>query len=128
MAMGKYTISLKANGNFSYLHLIDKLTGEDVDMLVEDSYSFIGSSQDRTDRFIVRLNKEGGINASENEIFAYQSGSDIVVNGEGELQVFDVMGRMVMTQRINGVETINVPTNGMYIFRLNEKVQKIVVE
>ena len=127
MTMGKYTLSTKANGNFSYLHLLDRLTGEDIDMLLDNEYSFIASPSDNDNRFIVKLSYAGN-ESSENEIFAYQSGNDIVVNGEGELQVFDVMGRMVMTQRINGVETINVPTNGMYIFRLNEKVQKIVVE
>ena len=126
MTFGKYTLSLKANGNFSYLHLIDKLTGEDVDMLLEDEYSFIASPSDNENRFIVRLNYSENYESSE--IFAYQSGNDIVVTGEGELQIFDVMGRMVKTQHINGVETINVPTNGVYIFRLNEKAQKIVVE
>ena len=123
---GKYTLSLKANGNFSYLHLIDKLTGEDVDMLLEDEYSFIASPSDNENRFIVRLNYSENYESSE--IFAYQSGNDIVVTGEGELQIFDVMGRMVKTQHINGVETINVPTNGVYIFRLNEKAQKIIIK
>ncbi|MBO4574514.1 MAG: InlB B-repeat-containing protein [Bacteroidales bacterium] len=126
--MGKYTLSYKADGNFDYIHVIDRMTGEDIDMLLEGEYSFIGTPNDNANRFIVKLGYNAGNESSENEIFAYQSGNDIVVNGEGELQVFDVMGRMVMTQRINGIETINVPTNGMYIFRLNEKVQKIVVE
>ena len=67
-------------------------------------------------------------NDSNIEIFAYQTGNDIVVSGEGELQVFDVMGRMVMNQRINGVEAVEKPEQtGVYIFRLNDKVQKIVV-
>ena len=123
---GKYTLSLKANGNFSYLHLVDRLTGEDVDMLLDGEYSFIASPTDNANRFIVRL--EYSENAENSDIFAYQNGSDIIVSGEGELQIFDVMGRMIATRRINGVETINVPTNGVYIFRLNEKAQKIVVE
>ena len=49
---------------------------------------------------------------------------------DGELQVFDVMGRMVSKQHINGVETwraASVPT-GVYIFRLNGKSQKIVIK
>ena len=62
------------------------------------------------------------------EIFAYQNGNDIVVNGEGELQVFDMMGRMVMNQHINGVQTIAKPNQtGVYIFKLNAMTQKIVV-
>ena len=126
--MSQYSISLKAQGNFSYMHLYDKLTGEDVDMLIEDSYSFIGTPNDRKDRFVLRLTYNASIEEVEaNEAFVYQSGSDIIVNGEGELQVFDMMGRKVMTQHINGVETINMNANGVYIFKINDKVQKIVV-
>jgi hypothetical protein len=63
------------------------------------------------------------------EIFAYQNGNDIVVNGEGELLVFDLMGRMVMNLHVNGVQTVEKPSQcGVYILRLNEKTQKIVIE
>lgn len=123
--MGTYTISGKAEkGNFSYMHLYDRLTGVDTDLL-ESDYTFIGSTTDVAGRFILRF--EAIDNNSENESFAYQNGSDIIVNGEGELQIFDVMGRMVSTQQINGVERVNVKSQGVYIFRLNEKTQKIVV-
>lgn len=125
--LGKYTISLKAQGHFSYLHLIDRLTGDDVDMLIEDSYSFISSNNDQTDRFIVKLDYDGGNNISDNNTFVYQNGNDIIVDGSGELQIFDVTGRQVMNTTINGMESINIPNQGVYIFRLNEKVQKIVV-
>lgn len=123
--MGTYTISGKAEkGNFSYMHLYDRLTGVDTDLL-ESDYTFIGSTTDAAGRFILRF--EAIDNNSENESFAYQNGFDIIVNGEGELQIFDVMGRMVSTQQINGVERVNVKSQGVYIFRLNEKTQKIVV-
>ncbi|MBO4372311.1 MAG: T9SS type A sorting domain-containing protein, partial [Bacteroidales bacterium] len=125
--MGKYTLSYKAKGEYNYLHVIDRLTGEDVDMLLEDEYSFIGAPTDNDNRFIVKLCYNANSNATVNDIFAYQSGSDIIVNGEGELQIFDVTGRKVATQHVNGVETINVQLQGVYIFKLNEKVQKIVV-
>lgn len=128
MTMGKYTLSYKADGQFSYLHVIDRLTGEDVDMLLEESYSFVGTPKDAENRFIVKLNYQSGLDSSDNSTFAYQSGNDIIVSGEGTLQIFDVMGRMIATQNINGVETVNVPANGVYVFRLNEKVQKVVVK
>ena len=126
MTTGQYTLSYKAEGNYDYLHVIDRLTGEDVDMLLDGEYSFIASPSDNDARFIVKLGYNANGNA-ENDIFAYQDGSDIVVNGEGELQVFDMMGRMIATQHINGVQTVNMPSNGVYIFKLNEKTQKIVV-
>ena len=128
MTTGKYTLSYKADGNFSYLHVIDRLTGEDVDMLLEGEYSFIASPIDSENRFIVRLEYSAGSEISESSVFAYQSGNDIIVNGEGELQIFDMMGRRVLTQYVSGVETINLQLNGVYIFRLNEKTQKIVVK
>ena len=127
--MGRYTLSVKPQGEFSYLHLIDKVTGEDVDMLLEKEYSFIGMPSDSKDRFVVRLS-ETVTNDNGNVIFAYQSGDDIVVSGEGELRVFDMMGRLVAQKHVNGVETMCTSSlqTGVYIFRLNEVSQKIVVK
>ncbi len=122
----KYTLRVKLDGKYDYLHIVDRLTGEDIDMLAEGEYSFMGTPKDLVDRFIVKLKYDANIN-DVNDIFAYQSGSDVIVNGEGELQIFDLMGRKVMTQVVNGVQTVNVPAQGVYIFRLNGKVQKIVV-
>lgn len=125
---GNYTLSVKPEGKFGYLHLIDRLAGSDVDLLVEGEYSFIGSPSDRSDRFIVCL---GNI-ADGDDIFAYQDGSDIVVKGTGELQVFDMMGRLVAKQYVDGAGTWSAATaqTGVYILRLvgdQIKTQKIVV-
>ncbi len=108
------------------VHLIDLLANVDIDLGVENSYTFIGKPSDRRARFkIVFKNVEN----EGNDIFAYQNGDDIIVSGDGELQIFDVIGRMVMNQHINGVETINKPSqSGIYILRLNGKSQKIVIK
>lgn len=124
---GRYTLGYEAEGEFDYLHIIDRLTGEDIDMLAEDTYSFIGTPRDAEARFIVRLqeNQDNG-----DGVFAYQNGNDIVLSGEGELQVYDVMGRFVTSQRINGVETIDLNTTGVYILKLigeETHTQKLVV-
>lgn len=127
--IGMNTLSVKANGNYSYLHLIDKLTGEDVDLLVDDEYTFVSSDKDNADRFIVRLSYKDN-SVEDNEVFAWQNGNDIIVNGNGELQVFDITGRMVMSTMVNGVQTVNVPSQNAYIFRMigeDVKTQKIVV-
>ena len=124
--IGQYTISVETEGiDLSYLHLIDRLTGDDINLLLDSKYSFIASSSDTESRFILSFN-ENGINTN-NDTFAFQNGSDIIVNGEGELQIFDVMGRNIMNTMINGVQTVNVKSNGVYIFKLNEKTQKIIV-
>lgn len=129
MMMGKYTLSFNVNGTYSYLHLIDRMTGADVDMLIEEEYSFIGSDYDNEERFIVKFTNDAS--AGVNETFAWQSGSDIIVNGNGELIVFDVTGKMLMNMFVNGTETINVPTKGVCILRMvgdEVKTQKIVIK
>ena len=123
---GMFTLSCKAKGNFSYLHLYDRLTGNDVDMLLDGEYTFIASPTDNENRFLVVLDPLENLETLDGT-FAYQNGNDIIVNGEGNLQIFDVMGRLIATQRINGVGTVNVSITGVYIFKLNEKTQKIVV-
>lgn len=128
---GKYTLNVKADGNFSYLHLIDNLTGADIDLLLENVYSFIGASSDKDNRFIVKLKYAS--TANDDEVFAYQNGNEIVVNGEGNLQIYDVLGRYIMNREINGVETVDVSSlqTGVYILRMTGnsiKTQKIVVK
>ena len=124
---GRYSLSYDAKGEFSYLHVIDRFTGEDIDMLMEGEYSFVGSPKDSDARFIVRLVYKPG--NSDDDSFAYQSGDEIVVSGEGELRMYDVMGRLVATQYVNGVGTMHAASvsTGVYILRLNEKTQKIIV-
>lgn len=124
--MGQYTISVKAEGEFSYMHLVDKLTGDDTDMLMENSYTFVGTPGDRLDRFVLRLDYNAG-HSTDSETFAYQSGSDIIVSGDGTLEVYDVLGRLVSTQRVSGVQTIAAPQMGVYIFKLNGKTQKMII-
>lgn len=131
MTMGQYTLSYKTQGEFNYLHVIDRMTGEDIDMLLEGEYSFIGSPQDNEARFIVRLGYLPNYDNNGADIFAYQNGSDVIVSGEGELQIFDVMGHMVSTQNVSGTEKISVNVQGVYILRLvgtEIKTQKIVVK
>ena len=129
-ALSLYTLSCKAFGEFDYVHVIDRLTGEDIDILLEGEYSFIGTPEDMENRFIVKLGSSADNN--ENDVFVFQNGNDIVVNGEGELQIFDVTGRMISTQRVSGIEFVAKPSQtGVYIFRIvgeTVKTQKIVVE
>lgn len=126
--MGTYTLSYETDGEFDYLHVIDRYTGKDTDMLSEGEYTFIGSPKDGESRFIVSLSYDSDYDAGE--VFAYNNGTEIMVSGEGELQVFDVMGRMVMNTYVNGVERFAVPNTGVYIMRLmgsEVKTQKMVV-
>ena len=131
MTTGKYTLSYKAKGQFDYLHVIDRLTGNDVDMLVEDEYEFIASANDNDARFIVKLSYSAG-NSIEGDNFAWQNGDDIIINATGTLQVYDVLGRFVMSRDIYGNEHISASAfgTGVYVFRMvgdDVKTQKIVI-
>lgn len=51
-ADGEYTLGFSIEGvDFSYLHLIDNLTGNDVDLLTVSSYMFEARDSDATSRF-----------------------------------------------------------------------------
>ena len=131
---GTYSINVEArNLDADYLHLVDRLTGADVDLLLDPTYVFEASGNDDANRFFLVFSLNGNTEINGNtDNFAYQSGDDLIVNGNGELQVFDVMGRFVMNCNINGNERISTSamTNGVYVLRFvgeTVKTQKIVL-
>lgn len=88
---GRYTINFNfENVKGVRIQLIDKIEDKIIDLNANDSYTFMGSAVDRSDRFTLVFTQ-----VETDGIFAYQSGNDIIVSGNGELQVFDIMGRMV---------------------------------
>ena len=128
---GSYTLSFNAEEvSFNYLHLIDNMTGADVDLLSTPSYSFEARTTDYANRF--RLVFATGNNSNEDN-FAFFSNGSLVINNEGNatVQVIDVTGRNIKSESITGCANVNfdaVP--GVYMVRLinsdNMKVQKVV--
>ena len=128
---GTYNISFNSDVEFSYLHLIDNLTGNDVNLLENPSYSFDANISDYANRF--RLVFSTGTAADDN--FAFYNNGNIIVNCNGNaiLNVVDVLGRTISSQNINGSQNVSVnATSGVYTIQLiqgeNVKTQKIVVE
>ena len=127
---GRFTLTVSGNTQFPYLHLFDRLTGRDIDLRAVNSYTFSGAPADLAERFLVKLCPE-----SDNAIFAYQNGNSIVVNGEGELQVFDVTGRRLSSLHLDSSRTLDRVTlgiqhSGVYLLRLigkEHKTQKLIV-
>ena len=127
---GTYTLSFNNEEvSFAYLHLIDNMTGNDVDLLQTPSYSFEASTTDYANRF--KLVFATG-NADDN--FAFFSNGSFVINNEGNatVQVIDVNGRILSSENINGCANLNVKAAaGVYMLRLvngeNVKIQKVVV-
>ena len=128
---GTYTISFNTEDvELGYLHLIDNMTGTDVNLLSTPSYSFEASTTDYASRF--RLVFATG-NADDE--FAFFSNGSFVINNEGNatVQVMDVNGRILSSENINGCANVNVKAAaGVYMIRLvngsNVKVQKVVVK
>ena len=126
------------NGEFSYLHLIDNMTGMDIDCLATDKYVFEGKTDDYTSRFKLvfgQANEDEEVDGSMiGSTFAFIMGDELVVNGEGLLQVFDMNGRQLVSTQLHGTQsTVSLPAvaNGVYLMHLTNdnqvKTQKMVI-
>ena len=130
---GTYTINVKLeNLTCEYLHLIDNLTGMDVDLLATPSYTFQANSSDYAARFKLVFEGTGVEENNANENFAIVEGNRVIIPAiehESTLEVIDMTGRTVSSQKVNGSfdQTLNVKA-GLYILNLNGMTQKIVIE
>lgn len=126
------------NGTFEYLHLIDNLTGADIDMLTCNNYKFNGKVSDYSSRFKLVF-EYTGVEENEEEIaqdnFAFMMNDNLVVTGEGYLELIDLNGRTLYETRLTDAQTtVGLPdvAKGLYLLRLtnNKEVntQKIVIK
>ena len=129
--MGNYTISAVTEGNFESVVLLDRFTGKETNMLLND-YDFTATAQDAINRFVVRfvIAQPSTINSN----FAYQSGEELVITTEGAVQILDIMGRLVYSNNVvsdNNRINISKLSKTAYIVRLiNENgvnTQKVVI-
>lgn len=128
---GTYSISVNVDDtDVKYLHLIDNMTGADIDVLQTPNYSFEATKDDYTSRFKLVF----ATGTSEEESFAFFTNDNWIISNDGEavLQVIDVNGRVLSSEEIHGSQSkyINAAP-GIYLLRLingdNVKVQKIVI-
>lgn len=132
---GTYTLSIDAdNVEMDYLHLVDNMTGMDVDLLANPSYTFEANTTDYACRFKLVYKNTTGIEES-GEHFAYFNGSEWVINNEGDAQlhVIDMTGRIVSNETLNGNATVKVnAAPGVYMLRLvngnDIKTQKVIIK
>lgn len=145
---GSYALSFNTeNVEFGYLHLIDNMTGKDIDLLAGAStlrgasgatgsatYTFEARTTDYENRFklVFSANNVDGPSTGSGT-FAFYSNGNLIVNGEGTLQVIDMLGRQMFSRDTHSafiIQHSSFPT-GVYVLRLingeNVKVQKIVV-
>ena len=132
---GSYTLSVNPEAvEMEYLHLIDNLTGTDVNLLVTPSYTFEGKTSDYASRFRLVFSVCGDADGDNEEPFAFISNGSIIVLGDyGNvmLQIVDLTGRVVVSTEVANNTSINGIASGVYVLRLingeNVRTQKIVV-
>lgn len=130
---GEYTITIHPEVvELDYLHLVDNLTGVDVDLLVTPAYTFTAKTTDYASRFKLVFSVCGDMD-DDNENFAFVSNDDIIITGEGIAQVIDMRGRVIVSvdEGTRCISTVGM-TPGVYVLRLLDrndvKTQKIVIQ
>ena len=134
---GTYTLSFEdATEGLLYCHLIDNMTGADVDLLATPDYSFNAKADDYASRFkvvFVANDEDGSLTGSET--FAFNNNGNWIIANEGRatLQVVDLNGRILSSEQIEGsVQTSIHQPAGLYLIRLlngnDVKIQKVIVK
>ena len=137
--MGEYTLSVSSlTKRFDNVYLVDKLTGDVTNMLIED-YTFIATTNDNPDRFVLKLYEYDSVGETgEDGNYVFVNNNELVINNVTSntvVQIFDMMGREVM--RVDGcienvarISTDNFET-GIYIVRMinskDIKTHKVMV-
>ena len=131
---GTYTLGFTTEDvSFGYLHLIDNLTGNDVDLLATPSYTFDARTTDYASRFRLVFSANG-TNGDDNFGFIDAAGNLVITDATAgaTLQIIDVMGRVVRSTDAARHISTNGMAPGVYMLRLingtNVKTQKIVVK
>ena len=137
---GEYTLTIHPEAvELDYLHLIDNLTGADVDLLVSPAYTFTAKTTDYASRFrLVFSGNEADGPSTSSGTFAFISNGNIIITdgpstGSGAciLQIVDMQGHIIVsTDAARNVSTCGI-VPGVYVLRLingdDVKTQKIVV-
>jgi hypothetical protein len=127
-----FTLNFDTRGyNGSYLHLIDNATGADIDLLRTPTYNFNSEDAHYATRFKVVFSEEASNDIADS--FAFISNGELNINGTGTLQVMDITGRILSTERIEDNHSMSLNLSaGVYVVRLcngnDVKTQKIVIE
>ena len=132
---GNYSLSFKSEEvTFTYLHLIDNKTGNDVNLLETPYYSFDATTTDYESRFRLVFATGSSVDGG-NFGFVNASGNFCIfgIEGEATVQVVDILGHMLSSETFSGSyeKKLNVAP-GVYMLRLIQgkdvKVQKTVIK
>ena len=134
---GTYTISVDINNiEMDYLHLIDHLTGADIDLLQQPSYQFAADKNDYEARFMLVFRTETGVEENGQQNFCFVKSSHLYFIEDvqnAEFSLVDLNGRQVrhLTLKGNSCDLSGI-SEGLYIVRLAKdndvKVQKVIIK
>jgi hypothetical protein len=134
-ANGQYTIDFSSHADLTYCHLIDNLTGVDVNLLEVPEYNFSAKTTDYASRFKLVF-ATGSSEDTEADTFGFINASGNLciygIEGEATVQVIDLLGHVISSDQFSGSyeRKINAAP-GIYVVRLingeNVRVQKVVV-
>ena len=126
--MGSYSIAAQTDGDFKVLNLLDRFTGIETNLLLED-YHFTATSNDEHNRFILKFAHDTQHETQNN--FVYQNGDELILQIEGSVQIIDMIGRIVYSCDINNSNNrinISALNNALYLVKIvtdeDIKVQK----
>ena len=145
---GRYMITVNPEGlEMEYLHLLDNLTGVDVDLLAlrqaqgPASYTFTAKATDYESRFKLVFSASEDADGGNDFPFAYYANGEIIVTCDvgdafnAALQVIDAMGRVVRAVGLSQCGSRTTTTGmapGVYVLRLINgdmvKTQKIIIQ
>ncbi|MBR3730084.1 MAG: S8 family serine peptidase [Bacteroidales bacterium] len=131
---GIFTLRAKVEPKeWKYLHLIDNMTGADIDLLATPEYSFEARTDDYVSRFkLVFFAPE---DVYDDAPFAYISNGEIRILGKNQdfksLQIIDMTGHIVINRDVVSNVSTNGLSAGVYVLRLindnQVKTQKVLV-
>ena len=154
---GTYTLTVSSPftshlSSFTYLHLIDNLTGADIDLLPslrakrsnpQVAYTFTAKTTDYPSRFKLVFNENDNDNENDDGPFAYIYNGEIIVETPwydvSTIQVIDMLGRILLTRTVTPNSSLPTPNSslptpnspGVYLLRLLQnnhvKTQKIII-
>ena len=132
--MGNYSISIEPNGKFESVTLVDRMTGIETNMLIEDKYTFTAMANDNPNRFVLKF--ANGQEPTANSQFAYMNNGDIVIyniSGDAQINIFDALGRCVYQGESSDATTriASVYSAGVYVIQKVDdngvNVQKLII-
>lgn len=135
---GSYTLTVNPVGvEISYLHLIDNMTGADIDLLQTSEYTFKAKTTDYESRFRLLFSAGSvfGDEDGDNAAFAFIRNGEIIIteaNANATLQIVDVMGRVIVSGDAKHCVSTTVMMPGVYVLRFvngnDVKTQKMIIQ